>query len=63
MFMLLSDLPFCKTYAKMENIQFQKKVIIISDIRQSILPIKKIIKKKAYQETKHTRGPTYTLLI
>lgn len=41
MFMLLSDLPFCKTYAKMENIQFQKKVIIISDIRQSILPIKK----------------------
>lgn len=46
MFMLLSDLPFCKTYAKMEKIQFQKKVIIISDIRQSILPIKKIIKKK-----------------
>lgn len=41
MFMLLSDLPFCKTYAKMEKIQFQKKVIIISDIRQSILPIKK----------------------
>lgn len=60
MFMLLSDLLFCKTSTKMENIQFQKKVIIISDIRQSILPKKK---KKAYQETKYTRGLTYTLLI
>lgn len=61
MFMLLSDLLFCKTSTKMENIQFQKKVIIISDIRQSILPKKK--RKKAYQETKYTRGLTYTLLI